>query len=220
MPSRIIKNRINSIYKLLYNRFGPQHWWPGDTPFEVMVGAILTQNTAWKNVERAIDNMKEAGILDPYEIYKISGEELARIIKPSGFFNIKARRLKDFIAVFIERYRASIKNMKKDPDIRKHLLEIPGIGKETADSILLYALEIPIFVVDAYTKRIFRRHFVIDENADYDTVQKIFMASLPEDTQLFNEYHALIVRLAKEYCRKKPVCKGCPLEHLKHTEII
>lgn len=204
-------NKIYKIYKILYKRFGPQHWWPGETPFEVMVGAILTQNTAWKNVEKAINNLKKRNLLSPDGIYNISIEKIAEIIKPSGFFNIKAKRLKSFISFFVEIYGGDIEKMKGDNNIREKLLSISGIGKETADSILLYALEIPVFVVDAYTKRVFSRHNIIKGDASYDEIQSAFKDALPEDVQIYNEYHALIVRLAKEYCRKKPLCDNCPL---------
>ena len=207
-------NKIYKIYKILYKRFGPQHWWPGDTPFEVMVGAILTQNTAWKNVEKAINNLKKRNLLSPNGIYNISIEETAEIIRPSGFFNIKAKRLKSFISFFMEKYGGDIEKMKIDNDMREKLLSISGIGKETADSILLYALNIPVFVIDAYTKRVFARHNIIKEDASYDEIQSIFMDALPKDVQIYNEYHALIVRLAKEYCRKKPLCDNCPLKEV------
>ncbi len=204
-------NKIYSIYKILYRTFGTQHWWPGDTPFEVMVGAILTQNTAWKNVEKAINNLKKHDLLSPEKIYNTPTEEVAEIIKPSGFFNIKALRLKSLISFFIEDYQGKIKKMKEDENIREKLLSVSGIGKETADSILLYALNIPVFVVDAYTKRVLLRHNIIKEDSTYDEIQFIFTDALPEDVQIYNEYHALIVKLAKEYCRKKPLCDNCPL---------
>jgi len=204
-------NKIYRIYKILYQTFGPQHWWPGDTPFEVMVGAILTQNTAWKNVEKAINNLKEKKLLSPEAIYNTSVQEIAEIIKPSGFFNIKARRLKSFISSFVENYGRNIKNMKRNKNIREELLSISGIGKETADSILLYALDMPVFVVDAYTKRVLLRHNIINASASYDEIQSLLTKSIPRDVKIYNEYHALIVRLAKEYCRKNPLCDNCPL---------
>ena len=204
-------NKIYSIYKVLYGTFGTQYWWPGDTPFEVMVGAILTQNTAWKNVEKAINNLKKYDLLSPEKIYNTPTEGVAKIIKPSGFFNIKARRLKSFISFFVEDYQGKIKKMKEDTNIREKLLSVSGIGKETADSILLYALNIPVFVVDTYTKRVLLRHNIIKEELTYDEIQSIFTDALPKDVQVYNEYHALIVKLAKEYCRKKPLCDNCPL---------
>ena len=205
---------ILKFYQKLYRHFGPQHWWPGETPFEVMVGAILTQNTAWKNVERAIENLKRENALSPEEINKMNIEKLAQLIKPSGFYNLKAKRLKSFIERFMEDFNGDIQGMKKleKRSLREWLLSIPGIGRETADSIILYAIEKPIFVVDAYTRRILSRHGFIKGDEDYDEIQEIFHKNLPVDTGLYNEYHALIVRLGKEYCRKKnPLCETCPL---------
>ncbi len=211
-------NRANSsllrIYKKLYNFFGPQHWWPAETPFEVMVGAILTQNTNWSNVERAIANLKANNMLDPHRIYRCTHKRLAELIRPAGYFNIKAQRLKSFVEYFVKRYSANIDSMGKVPTrlLIEELLEVRGIGPETADSILLYALQRPVFVVDAYTKRVLARHKIIEDGkATYDEVQRIFHDNLPEDVQLFNEYHALFVRLGKEYCKPKPLCEGCPL---------
>ncbi len=206
---------ILKFYQKLYRHFGPQHWWPGETPFEVMVGAILTQNTAWKNVERAIENLKKENALSPEEINKMNIEKLAQLIKPSGFYNLKAKRLKSFIERFMEDFNGDIQEMKKleKHTLREWLLSIPGIGRETADSIILYAIEKPIFVVDAYTRRIFSRHGFIKGDEDYDEIQEIFHRNLPVDTGLYNEYHALIVRLGKEYCKKQnPLCETCPLK--------
>jgi len=206
---------ILKFYQKLYRHFGPQHWWPGETPFEVMVGAILTQNTAWKNVERAIENLKKENALSPEEINKMNIEKLAQLIKPSGFYNLKAKRLKSFIERFMEDFHGDIQEMKKleKHTLREWLLSIPGIGRETADSIILYAIEKPIFVVDAYTRRILSRHGFIKGDEDYDEIQEIFHRNLPHDTGLFNEYHALIVRLGKEYCKKQnPLCETCPLK--------
>ena len=206
---------ILKFYKKLFSHFGPQHWWPGETPFEVMVGAILTQNTAWKNVERAIENLKKENALSPEEINKMNIEKLAQLIKPSGFYNLKAKRLKSFIERFMEDFHGDIQGMKKleKHTLREWLLSIPGIGRETADSIILYAIEKPIFVVDAYTRRILSRHGFIKGDEDYDEIQEIFHRNLPHDTGLFNEYHALIVRLGKEYCKKQnPLCETCPLK--------
>ncbi|RMG75167.1 MAG: endonuclease III domain-containing protein [Nitrospirae bacterium] len=205
------------IFQLLYRHFGPQYWWPGDGPFEVMVGAILTQNTNWGNVERAIDNLKKACILEPQKIETVSEKTLASLIRPAGYYNIKAKRLKNFVSYFVSRYRGSVNRMKKMPleKLREELLAIKGIGPETADSILLYALEKPVFVVDAYTKRVLYRHGLIERpNEDYHHVQMLFHGELKRDVQLYNEYHALFVRVGKEHCRPKPLCKGCPLSML------
>jgi len=209
--------RLNLVYKKLYNFFGPQHWWPADGPFEVMVGAILTQNTNWSNVEKAIGNLKKDKLLKPEKLYKLPQEKLAAYIKPSGYYNIKAKRLKSFLKFFLFTFKGRIKEMatlEKDA-LRRHLLSVNGIGPETADSILLYSLSKPIFVVDAYTKRVFARHRLILGNATYEEIQGLFMRNLKPSVRLFNEYHALLVRLGKEFCFKsKPRCNLCPLNSL------
>ncbi len=202
------------IYEALYAHYGPQHWWPGETLFEVMVGAILTQNTNWQNVEKAIANLKAEKALTPQSINAMQETELAELIRPSGYFNIKAGRLKAFIAYFLDRYGGSIARMKRADceGLRAELLAVNGIGPETADSILLYALGCPTFVVDAYTKRIFSRHGFFPESSDYHEVQKFFADRIPKDVQLYNEYHALIVKLAKDRCLKKAGrCELCLL---------
>lgn len=210
------KRVLKKIYTLLYDAFGPQHWWPGDAPFEVMVGAILTQNTNWTNVEKAIKNLKEANALTPVAIQRLSEAALAELIRPAGYYNIKAKRLKAFVDYFINRYSGSISKMQKLPTelLREELLSVYGIGPETADSILLYALDRPVFVIDAYTKRVLSRHGIMDASNPYDSFQRLFHESLPEDVKLFNEYHALFVRLGKEFCKSKPCCEGCPLSPL------
>ncbi|MBI4972345.1 MAG: endonuclease III domain-containing protein [Candidatus Omnitrophica bacterium] len=205
---------LPSIYKKLSACFGPQAWWPADTAFEVMVGAILTQNTNWGNVEKAIDNLKKYNLLSPSRLYQISQRRLATLIKPAGYFNIKARRLRHFLDFLLQTYEGNIKYLAREDlaKLRQRLLSVNGIGPETADSILLYALEKPIFVIDAYTKRILTRHRLIKANATYDEVQDLFMKNLKTQVKLFNEYHALLVRLGKEYCLKnKPRCDICPL---------
>lgn len=203
---------IKEIYKLLFDTYGPQNWWPGDTPLEVAIGAILTQNTAWRNVEKAINNLKRAGLLDIKKILSLSDNKLKELIRPAGFYNQKAERLKSFLT-YLESKGGCLKKITDDTEkIRNELLKIKGIGKETADSILLYAMDRPVFVVDAYTKRVLLRHNLIDENADYDSVQSIFTRSLPRDVSLYKEYHALLVRLGKEHCKsRKPLCETCPL---------
>ncbi len=209
-----MRNKLLLIYNKLYSHFGPQHWWPGETPFEVAVGAVLTQNTNWGNVEKAIDNLKREGKLNASAIHKITTESLAALIKPAGYFNVKAKRLKHFVSFLMKDYGGSMSRMKdaKLPSIREDLLRVNGIGPETADSIILYALEKPVFVIDAYTKRVLSRHNILDHGSSYETFQQLFHLNLGRDVQLYNEYHALIVRLAKEFCRTKPVCTGCPLE--------
>lgn len=217
MVDKEIRKQLKAIYRALYRAYGPQHWWPGDTPFEVIVGAVLTQNTAWENVEKAIANLKRERILTPSRMFSMDPEKLALLIRPSGYFNIKAKRLRHLLSFIHSRYSGRPKRMlAADPDLlRQQLLEVNGIGPETADSILLYAGEKPFFVVDAYTKRIFSRQGLIAGNADYHTVQALFMDSLPRDTRFYNEYHALIVRIGKEHCKKaRPLCNGCPLRML------
>lgn len=209
------KNNIKDVYRKLYLRFGPQHWWPGDSPFEVIVGAILTQNTNWQNVSKAIANLKEARVLNPKKLYCLSEAKLAELIRPSGYYNIKAKRLKFFLDFLFKNYGGSLKRMFSRPldNLRNEILGIKGVGPETADSILLYAGGFPIFVVDAYTKRIFSRYKLIAEDSDYVEVQGMFMQNLKKDVKLYNEYHALIVRLGKEICKKNnPKCEICPLK--------
>ncbi len=205
------------LYKRLYGAYGSMHWWPGDTPFEVIVGAILTQNTNWRNVEKAIQNLKEKGVLNPKGIHQLERNQLAFLIKPSGYFRIKADRLKAFLNFLFKNYNGNIDNMKKEEmeTLRPKLLEVKGIGPETADSILLYGLRKPIFVVDAYTKRILSRHGIVSEKASYEEIQKFCMNHLPHKENLFNEYHALLVHLGKTLCKRVPRCGICPLEGLE-----
>lgn len=202
-----------NIYHCLFNKFGPQHWWPGDSPFEIMIGAILTQNTNWKNVEKAINNIKKEKLLNPKKLLK-NLDRIPDLIKPSGFYRLKSKRLIAFLEHFVDNYEGNIANFEgRDTEvIRKELLSIPGIGYETADSILLYALGRPVFVVDAYTRRILSRHKLIAQDAHYDEIKRLFEDNLIGDTQLYNEYHALIVRLGKEFCKKnEPLCNICPV---------
>ncbi len=205
---------IFEIYQRLYEHFGPQNWWPAETPFEVCVGAILTQNTNWKNVEKAIKNLKERNLLEPLSLHRLPLESLYELLKPCGYFRVKAKRLKRFVDYLVERYQGRLELLKdRDPEeLRRELLEIKGIGPETADSILLYALEKPVFVVDAYTKRILLRHGLCSEEATYEEVKEVFEKALPRDPKLFNEYHALLVACGKTYCKPRaPRCKECPL---------
>jgi len=208
-----MKDILIKIYRTLYQTYGPRHWWPGETSFEVMVGAILTQNTSWRNVEKAIQKLKGKGVLNPEGIHHLKRSELARLIKSSGYYRIKTDRLKSFIDFLFEEYDGNIKKMGRERlgELREKLLGVKGIGPETADSILLYGLEKPIFVVDAYTRRILSRHGIISEKASYEEVQKLFMDYLPRDEKLFNEYHALFVYLGKTVCKKIPRCEICPL---------
>lgn len=212
---------LPEIYQKLYARFGPQDWWPGETRFEVMIGAILTQNTNWTNVEKAIGNLKKASLLNPLAFKEVSVYRLASLIKPSGYYNIKAKRLKNFINFLFKEYDGNLGKMSQVPleVLRPKILAVNGIGEETADSILLYALDKPTFVIDSYTKRFLSRHRIVESKAQYSTIQKMFLRSLPLDVKMFNEYHALIVRLGKEYCRTRALCSQCPLNQLPHKAI-
>lgn len=210
----VTEKRLLRIYNRMYDAYGPQDWWPADSAFEVMLGAILTQNTSWHNVEKAIKNIKDAGLLNVRKLACVPLNRLKKLIKPSGFYNIKALRLKNFMGFLKKMYGYSLNKMRKvETDIlRNELLSISGIGKETADSILLYAFERSVFVIDAYTKRILYRHGLVGKDAEYDRVQGIFTENLKRDTGLYNEFHALIVRTAKEKCKSRaPDCKTCPL---------
>jgi endonuclease III related protein len=205
---------LHELYHKLYHAFGPQNWWPGDTPFEVAVGAILTQNTNWGNVEKAIFNLKKQGLLSAKTIHEMPPDDLALLIKPAGYFNIKAKRLKSFIDFLMNDFHGSMKRMKTVDmhSLRDKLLNVNGIGPETADSILLYALEKPVFVIDAYTKRVLSRHDIIEHDRSYEDFQELFHSSLQTDVQLFNEYHALFVKVGKTFCKRKaPLCNECPL---------
>lgn len=211
-----MKTQLKNIYRRLYKNFGPQGWWPGDTPFEVIAGAILTQNTNWENVSRAITNLKKAKVLNARKIHNLPVSQLAGLIKPAGYYNIKARRVKNFLDYLFATHKGNLRNLaaKSIACLRKELLEVNGIGEETADSIILYAFNKPIFVVDAYTKRILSRHRLISKYAAYAQVQKLFMDNLEPHARLFNEYHALLVRLGKDFCRKNnPRCQPCPLNN-------
>ena len=216
-----MKKILMEIYRKLYQAYGPRHWWPGETSFEVMVGAILTQNTSWRNVEKAIQKLKAKRVLNPQGIYGLKRSQLASLIKSSGYYRIKADRLKSLMDFLFEEYDGNLKRMKRKRlvELRKKLLGVKGIGPETADSILLYALKKPIFVIDAYTKRILSRHGVISEKASYDEIQKLLMDHLPLDEALFNEYHALIVQAGKMVCKEIPRCDTCPLEGFKGSRI-
>ena len=209
-----IRRQLTVIYRALYGYYGPQHWWPGDTPLEVMVGAVLTQNTAWSNVEKALENLKQERLLTLKRLHALPLAKLAGLIRPSGYYNIKARRLKHLLEFIQKNYGGVLSRMFADDgeSLRTRLLSVNGIGPETADSILLYAAGKPYFVVDAYTKRVLSRHCFVAADADYQKVQRLFMEILPNEEALFNEYHALIVRVGKDFCRKsEPPCGKCPL---------
>jgi len=209
------RRRLISLYRHLLRHFGPQRWWPARSRFEVIVGAILTQNTAWTNVKRAIAAMRAERLLDPKAIDAAPHGALARLIRSSGYYNMKAGRLKQFTHFLLTRYGGSVRRMFRTEAsrLREELLAISGVGEETADSILLYAGDRPIFVVDAYTRRVLGRHGLIMEGASYGEIQRLFMDHLPADPALFNEYHALLVAVGKEYCRRTPRCDACPLRY-------
>lgn len=213
-----MENSIRRIFDLLHTHYGPLHWWPAETPFEVCVGAILTQNTNWTNVEKAIANLKREQLLDPLALRDVPIARLAGLIRPAGFFNVKSNRLKEFVSWLFDSYEGSMAGMFSGDwrELRKELLTVRGIGRETGDSILLYAGHKPSFVVDTYTKRLFTHLGLITAQADYEEVRTLFMRNLPADAELFNEYHALIVQHGKEHCRKKPRCTGCSLHFLCH----
>jgi endonuclease III related protein len=206
-----------AAYHALNDHFGNLHWWPGESPLEVIVGAILTQNTSWQNVEKAIANLKTAHLLSAEALLAIPESSLAALIRPSGYYNIKARRLKSFFAFLRDCFHGNIDVMMEEGTLalREKLLQVRGIGEETADSMLLYAGGKPIFVVDAYTRRILMRHGIIGERITYGAIQRLFMEHLPLDAPLYNQYHALLVNTGKNYCRKKPRCEVCPLNHLE-----
>jgi endonuclease III related protein len=206
------------IYQLLLDFFGPQHWWPGETPFEIAVGAILTQNTSWMNVEKAIANLKAAGYLDACKLHTLAMEELETLIRPAGYFRVKAKRLRNFTTWLCDRYGGAMQNLEDiaTSRLREELLGISGIGPETADSILLYALNRPVFVVDTYTARVMVRHGLIGPDLDYQQLQDLFMSNLEPDAALFNEFHALLVMTGKDYCKPRPKCPPCPLNALPH----
>ncbi|GBE17482.1 endonuclease III [archaeon BMS3Abin16] len=209
------QNNLEQVYKRLFEAFGAQNWWPGETQLEVIVGAVLTQNTAWQNVKRAIVNLKGAGVLSLNGLIDVGSDGLAELIRPSGYFNVKAKRLKAVVNFLSG--SGGIKGLETAPtvELRRMLLDVNGVGEETADSILLYAFNRPVFVVDAYTKRIFSRLGLLDSGAGYAVVQEFFENSLPSDVNLYNEYHALIVRLGKDFCKKtRPQCLNCPLNDL------
>ena len=204
-------------YSAMSQTLGPMHWWPAKTPFEVIVGAILTQSTAWANVELAIANLRAADLLTPSAMLAVRTSRLAAHVRPSGYFRQKAKKLKAFLQFLQREYRGSLKRMFRTPteELRAKLLAVHGIGPETADSILLYAGNHPVFVVDAYTHRIFNRHGITGAKPDYEIVRKLFESTLPRDARLFNEFHALVVNIGKNWCRKRePRCGECPLATL------
>lgn len=214
MLARTTKTSIRAAYQALYAAYGRQHWWPGDSRFEVMVGAVLTQNTAWTNVERALANLKRAGALSPEAIVAAHPRRLAAWLKPSGYFNVKARRLRALCRWLIAQRGVRSLARRSTEALRVALLSVHGVGPETADDILLYGFDRPIFVIDAYTRRIFKRLGAFEGTEDYETLRRVFEQALGSDAQLYNEYHALIVRHGKDVCRTRPLCEQCCLARL------
>jgi endonuclease-3 related protein len=221
-PCSIIKEEydksegIEIVYKKLFDHYGPQKWWPGDSQVEIIIGAILTQAVSWSNVEKAIVNLKNADLIDLEKLKEIEVNKLAELIKPSGYYNMKAKKLKAFISYLDKYFDLDLNqlNKGKPEKIRKRLLEIYGIGPETADSILLYALDKPVFVIDTYTKRIFSRIGYTTKDVAYNKMKEIIESNLETKLQVFNEYHALLVKHAKEHCIKSsPLCNKCPLNN-------
>jgi len=212
----ILSRTLREAYRRLFSAYGPQHWWPAEEPFEVVVGAILTQSTAWTNVEKAISNLKAANALSPAPINAIPADELAQLIRPSGYYNAKSRKLKAFAGHLCDGYGGDLDRLfALDTDtLRRELLSIHGVGDETADSIILYAAHRPVFVIDAYTQRIVDRMSIAPPKDTYAAHQELFTDSLSHDERLFNEYHALLVRHGKDVCRKSPLCDGCCLAPL------
>ena len=202
------------MFEALYERYGPQHWWPAETPFEVMVGAVLAQNTSWKNVRRAIENLKDAELLEPRALYDLDAEELAELIRPAGYFTRKAQRLRNLLKLVVERYGGRLDRMfATDPStLREELLSVNGVGPETADSILLYAAGKPTFVVDTYTHRVLSRHGLVEAEIGYEGLKEFCEDHVPEDVAHYNEYHALLVRVGHEFCKPRPKCEACPLK--------
>lgn len=214
-----VNKTLLAIYRRLFAAYGPQHWWPAEGPFEVMVGAILTQSAAWRNVEKAIANLKAAGVLTPAALRRLSLSEIAILIRPSGYYNAKSRKLKALAEWLGDSYGDDIARMsaQSTEQLRRQLLSVYGIGPETADSIILYVANQPVFVIDAYTRRIIDRLEIAPGNESYQVYQVLFMNNLPGDAKLFNEYHALLVQLGKNFCRKQPLCLRCCLSELCPT---
>ena len=213
-PEKFRRIDLLTLYHKLFEFFGPQHWWPADSPFEVIIGTILTQNTAWKNVETAINTLKNKNLLTPVQLENLSHAELSESIRSSGYYNQKALKIKAFLKFFKYKYNYKLSGMAQAPleELRKQLLEVHGIGEETADSILLYAVNKPTFVVDAYTRRILSRMGYLPEKVTYANVKSFCESSLTKDVALYNEFHALFVRACHDICLSKPKCTICPVK--------
>lgn len=210
------REQLIKIYQQLFDHYGPQHWWPANTDLEMILGAVLVQNTRWQRAVAALEALQQADLIDITKLHDLSAAELSEHIRSAGYYRLKAKRLKNLIAMIVVNYEANLHEMlRSEPTIlRENLLEVNGIGPETADCIMLYAAKHPKFVIDAYTQRLFKRHGWIDKDLDYHVFQSHFEQVLPADVYLFNEYHALIVRVGNERCGRRPKCEGCALEHL------
>ena len=208
-----MKTTLIEVYGRLYAAYGPQHWWPADSLFEVIVGAILTQSIAWSNVQQALANLKSAGVLSPHGLKEITEGHLATLLKPSGYFNVKAQKLKAFTEYLWKHYQGDIKRLVNQDVValRKGLLSVYGIGEETSDAIILYAADKPSFVIDSYSRRIVERLDLIKNTASYGEHQNYFQRTIPVDTKLYNEFHALLVRHGQQICKRKPLCEKCCL---------
>ena len=218
---RWTRARLLRIYRRLRERHGPAGWWPGETPFEVCLGAILTQNTAWTNVERALNVLRSRDLISFEALDALSAAEIAPLIRASGYFNVKARRVRAFLDFLGAAYGGRLEALSREEPgvLRQRLLAVAGIGRETADSIVLYAAGHPSFVIDAYTRRVFTRLGLLGGGESYTEVQRLFEENLPRDAALYNDYHAQIVRLGKDFCRPRPLCPECPLADLcRHCE--
>ncbi|MFA7562383.1 MAG: endonuclease III domain-containing protein [Methanoculleus sp.] len=218
MAKRLTDDLIQ-IYEELFAAFGHQRWWPAKTPFETMIGAILTQNVSWMNAAQAVRNLEDTGMLDPHLLAAADTAEVARLIVPSRFYNLKAERIREFSGVYVEEFGGDPTTMAavETGALRERLLSVRGLGKETVDSILLYACEKPVFVADAYTRRIFSRYGLLPEKASYDQMQRLFTENLSPDVGLFNDYHAQIVHLGSTTCKKSPLCDRCPIREVGGT---
>ena len=204
---------LSDLYEIMNRHFGDLHWWPGESPLEIMIGAVLTQNTAWRNVEKAIRNLKEQQFIHIETILQAAPEKIAELIRPAGFFRLKTERLRNLLFFIKKDYKGSLERMFEEDvwTLREKLLQVKGIGEETADSILLYAGEKAVFVIDAYTRRVLLRHRLIREDMTYGELQRFFMDRLSRDAALYNQYHALFVEMGKSFCTKVPQCDACPL---------
>ncbi|HWL94013.1 MAG TPA: endonuclease III domain-containing protein [Phycisphaerae bacterium] len=221
VPAGNIRRKLNRIYHALFKAYGPRNWWPGESPTEIVIGAILTQNTNWKNVEKAIARLRAAGLIDWQALRQVAVPKLAEIIRPAGYHNLKARRLNNFVDWLFERFEGRLERLREIPidDLRAQLLQVNGIGPETADAILLYAVGLPTFVVDAYTGRVARRHGLIEHGHDYAALKSVFEENLPRDLKLYNEFHALLVEVGKRHCGPDASCTGCPLARFSGARI-